>query len=65
MRDPQSAIRAPRFLATGRVLRPGKTLTVCQAHVFGLTEDGRTLVATMISTLITRSAEHPAPTGTV
>jgi uncharacterized protein (TIGR00369 family) len=30
--------KAPRFLATGCVLRPGRTLTVCQCHVFGLGE---------------------------
>ncbi len=47
--------KAPRFLATGRVLHPGKTLTACQADVFGLDADRRTLVATMLSTLIVRS----------
>jgi uncharacterized protein (TIGR00369 family) len=56
--------KAPRFLATGRVLRSGRTLTVCQAHVFGLAEDGRTLVATMLSTLIRRPAEHPESRAT-
>ena len=51
--------KAPRFLATGRVIRPGRTLTVCQADVFGLTEGGRVLLATMLSTLIARpAAQH-------
>lgn len=53
--------RAPRFLAAACVLRPGRTLTVCRCDVFGLAEEGRTLVATMLSTLITRPAEQPAP----
>jgi uncharacterized protein (TIGR00369 family) len=49
--------RAPSFLACGRVLRPGKTLTVCQADVFGIDGDERTLVATMLSTIIVRPAD--------
>jgi uncharacterized protein (TIGR00369 family) len=46
--------KAPAFLACGRVLRAGRTLTVCQAEVYtaGLAE--RTLVAVMLSTLIVR-----------
>lgn len=43
-----------RFLATGRVLRPGRTLSVCLAEVYGLAEDGRRLVATMLSTVMVR-----------
>ncbi|HET6836667.1 MAG TPA: PaaI family thioesterase [Gemmatimonadales bacterium] len=43
----------PEFLALGRVLRPGRTLTVCQADVFA-TGDQRTLIATMLSTIIVR-----------
>ena len=45
------------FLACGRVLRAGRTLTVCQAEVFATGPTGRTLIATMLSTLILR------PTG--
>ena len=49
--------RAPRFVARGRVLRAGRTLTVCRADVFGLGEaaggaPAETLVATMQSTII-------------
>jgi uncharacterized protein (TIGR00369 family) len=51
--------KAPRFIACGRVLRPGKTLTVCQAQVFGLGGESRVLVATMLSTLIARATERP------
>lgn len=46
--------KAPRFLAEGRVVRPGRTLTVCLAHVFGIEGTERTIVATMLSTLILR-----------
>lgn len=50
-----SPARAPRFEARGRVLRAGRTLTVCQADVFGLTENGdEERVATMLSTIIVR-----------
>jgi acyl-coenzyme A thioesterase PaaI-like protein len=47
--------RAPSFVARGRVLRAGRTLTVCRADVFGIEADGgETLVATMQSTIIIR-----------
>ena len=42
------------FLACGRVLRPGRTLTVCQADVFTSGAAERTLIATMLSTIILR-----------
>jgi uncharacterized protein (TIGR00369 family) len=49
--------RAPRFLATGRVLRPGRTLTACYAEVRGVGPNGeRSLVASMLSTIIARPA---------
>jgi uncharacterized protein (TIGR00369 family) len=51
--------RGARFLACGRVIRPGRTLTVCQADVFAnpaAAEPGeRILIATMSSTLIIRA----------
>jgi uncharacterized protein (TIGR00369 family) len=43
-----------RFVASGRVLRPGRTLTVCQADVVAHAGEARTLVATMLSTIIIR-----------
>lgn len=43
-----------RFLACGRVLRPGRTLTVCQADVFTTGTPERALIATMVSTMIVR-----------
>ena len=46
--------RGESFLACGRVLRPGRTLTVCQAEVFGVAGGVRTLIAAMLSTIIVR-----------
>lgn len=45
---------APRVVARARVLRAGKTITVCRADVFGLDGDDETLVATMLGTMMTR-----------
>jgi uncharacterized protein (TIGR00369 family) len=42
------------FVAKGRVLRPGRTLTVCQANVWASGRGGEILVATMMSTIIIR-----------
>jgi uncharacterized protein (TIGR00369 family) len=47
------------FLACGQVLRPGRTLTVCQAQVFTTGAPERVLIATMLSTIILR----PTDTG--
>jgi uncharacterized protein (TIGR00369 family) len=56
--------RGQEFLAQGRVVRPGRTLTVCQAEVFAIEGAERTLIATMLSTLIIRSvpAQDSPPT---
>ena len=53
--------RAPTFLARGRVLRAGRTLTVCQADVFTAGSDEPALIAVMLSTLILRAVQ---PAGT-
>ena len=45
---------SPGFLACGRVLRVGRTLTVCQADVFTAGATERVLIATMLSTIIVR-----------
>jgi uncharacterized protein (TIGR00369 family) len=45
--------KASGFLARARVLRPGRTLSVCQAEVVTTDADAR-LVATMTSTIIIR-----------
>jgi uncharacterized protein (TIGR00369 family) len=46
--------RGVGLLACGLVLRPGRTLTVCQAEVFATGTTERTLIATMLSTIIVR-----------
>lgn len=43
--------RGERFLARAEVLKPGKTLTIVRADVFGIQEAERTLVATMLGTM--------------
>ena len=47
--------RGERFVACGRVLRAGRTLTVCRADVFAVGAE-RAMVATMLSTIIVRGA---------
>ena len=42
-----------RFIARGRVVKPGKTLTVCTGEVVAITADGEKTVAVMTSTLMT------------
>ncbi len=41
-----------RFAARGRVVRAGRTLTVCRADVFGLDGDDDRHVATMLATMM-------------
>ena len=56
--------RAADFEARARVLRPGGTLTVCSADVFGLDAGAETLVATMLSTIIVRPVREAADRST-
>lgn len=45
--------KAERFLFRGRVVKPGRTLTVCEAQAIGLTGAGEDrLIATMTGTLM-------------
>jgi len=45
--------RGRTFLATGRVLRPGRRLTACTGEVIAIDEDGAsTCVASMLSTMV-------------
>lgn len=46
--------RGELFVARARVLRPGRTLTVCQADVWASGAGTESLVATMLSTIIIR-----------
>ena len=45
---------APRFLARGRVLRPGRRLSVCLAEVLALNGSHQEVIATMLSTISIR-----------
>ena len=47
--------RASRFEARAKVIRQGKTLSTCLAEVYGLDAGEETLVAIMMSTIITKS----------
>jgi len=40
------------FVAEGRVLKPGRTITVARADVFARGETSSTLIATMLSTVM-------------
>jgi uncharacterized protein (TIGR00369 family) len=42
-----------RFVARGKVLRAGRTITVCQGDVTAYTGDTERLVATMVATMMT------------
>lgn len=45
--------RGKSFLARAEVIKPGKTLTVVRADVFGISEAGdRALIATLLGTMI-------------
>ncbi len=46
------------FLARGRVLRSGRTLTVCLAEVSAMNSGEPVLIATMLSTIIVRPRER-------
>jgi uncharacterized protein (TIGR00369 family) len=43
---------ADRFVAIGKVVKAGKTLTVCQGEVFGERDGERKVIAVMQSTII-------------
>jgi uncharacterized protein (TIGR00369 family) len=49
-----SPARGDRFIARGRVVRAGRTLTVCLAEVHAREGESETLIATMLSTDVIR-----------
>jgi acyl-coenzyme A thioesterase PaaI-like protein len=53
--------RGAEFLACGRVVRPGRTLTVCLAEVLARDGSDERLIATMLSTVIIRSGGPVTP----
>lgn len=44
--------RGDKLVARGRVVRSGRTLTVCQGDVYAVTRDGEVHVATMVATMM-------------
>lgn len=44
--------RGQRFLFRGRVLKPGRTLTVCEGRAVALQDATETLIATMTATMM-------------
>lgn len=44
--------RGERMLARGRVVKPGRTLTICKADVFGIEADRETHIATGLFSMI-------------
>lgn len=48
--------RSEKFLAQGRVLKAGRTLTICQGEVYGIDAGEHGLIATMLATMISRTA---------
>jgi uncharacterized protein (TIGR00369 family) len=51
---------APRFLARGRVLRPGRRLSVCLAEVVAVDGADQEVIASMLSTISIRPSGRPA-----
>jgi uncharacterized protein (TIGR00369 family) len=47
--------RGDRFIARGRVIRAGRTITVCRADVFAIASGNETLIATMLATMMQRT----------
>ncbi|HXG15471.1 MAG TPA: PaaI family thioesterase [Calidithermus sp.] len=55
--------RGERFLARGRVLRPGRTLTVCTADVLAVADGPARAVATMLATMMAVEQRPDVPAG--
>ena len=47
-----SPAKGERMIARGRVVRPGRNLTICAGDVFAVNGDQEKLVATMLATMI-------------
>ena len=55
--------RGERFLFRATVIKPGRTLTVCEARAFAESDGAETLIATMTGTLMAlqrREDERPS-----
>jgi hypothetical protein len=60
-----SPAKGERLIARGRVLKPGRTLTVCQGEVFAVTDGREKLVATMLATMIAKEGTGLVGLGVV
>lgn len=56
-----SPARGERLLARARVVKSGRTLTVCAGDVYALAGDQRRTVATMLGTMVAVSSDQRAP----
>lgn len=45
--------KGERFVVRGKVVKPGRTITVCSGEVFALGSEETKLVATMTATMMT------------
>jgi uncharacterized protein (TIGR00369 family) len=52
-----------RLVARGRVVRPGRTLTIAEADVFAIKGGGEVLVATALATLMALDGKPDGPTS--
>lgn len=55
--------RGDRFVARGRVLRPGRTLTVCSADVLAVADGRERPVAAMLTTMMAVEERPDVPAG--
>ena len=53
--------RGERFAFRATVVKPGRTLTVCEARAYGCEDDVETLIATMTGTLMALPRRVAAP----
>jgi hypothetical protein len=54
-----SPAQGERMLARGRVVRPGRTVTVCSGDVVAIVGGSEKVVATMLATMATVSRQEP------
>jgi uncharacterized protein (TIGR00369 family) len=52
--------RGERFAFRATVVKPGRTLTVCEARAYAIQDGGETLIATMSGTLMVLAPREPA-----
>ena len=60
-----SAAQGERMIARGKVVRPGRTVTVCTGDVVAVAEGSEKIVATMLTTMATVPPQTPQPARSV